>query len=181
MQELFIRGLIGNPRQMRLILQVKDSDPECYLTITIGPAETTAIAVKLQDIAVSRPLTHDVLNSAIGVCGGTLERIVISGLKDDTFYAKLVLRHNDTTKEIDCRPSDAIALAIRTQSPIYAENAVIEQAGVQADPETGELVPLNRETTDEGQRPVTEEERKGASAFVDFIDTMDIEDPQKSP
>ena len=110
--------------QRVVILRQKDSDR--YLPIWIGSSEADAIALKLQDVSVPRPLTHDLLGSVISTLGATINRIVVSDLSKDTFYAKIVLKHNGTTMEVDSRPSDAIALAVRSQAPIYVEDSVLE-------------------------------------------------------
>ncbi|MCI0437829.1 MAG: bifunctional nuclease family protein [Chloroflexi bacterium] len=159
--------------QRVVILKVKDTDR--YLPIWIGPAEADAIALKLQDVSVPRPLTHDLLRSVISTLGATVTHIVVSDLSNDTFYAKIVLQQNGTTVEVDSRPSDAIALAVRTQVPIFAENAVVEKAGVQMDAETGKPVVPEDERTGE-PRPLTGDELRSLSAFQDFIDTLDLED-----
>ena len=157
--------------QRVVILRVKDSDQ--YLPIWIGPSEADSIALKLQDVEVPRPLTHDLLGSIITSLGATVMHIVVSDLNSDTFYAKIVLTHNGTTMEVDSRPSDAIALAVRTSSPIYAEDVVVHKAGVQLDVETGEPI---MDKADRKGRPPTEEELKSMSAFKDFVDTLNLED-----
>ena len=96
-------------------------------------------------------------------------------LNNDTFYAKIVLQHNGTTLEVDSRPSDAIALAVRTEAPIYAEDSVLDKAGVQMDMETGKPI-LPGDEGGEEPRPLREEELKSLSAFQDFIDTLNLED-----
>ena len=165
--------------QRVVILRVKDSDR--YLPIWIGPSEADAIAMKLQDVQVPRPMTHDLLRSALAVLGATVNRIVVSDLNDDTFYAKIVIQHNGTTMEVDSRPSDAIALAVRTQAPIYAEDSVVEQAGVQMDLETGK--PIVPGDVEQRPVPVGEDELKRLSAFQDFVGTLNLEDlgKQESP
>ena len=100
--------------QRVVILRVKDADK--YLPIWIGPTEADAIALKLQDVAVPRPLTHDLLGAVITSLGATVEHILVSDLSDDTFYAKIVLKLNGSKLEIDSRPSDALALAVRTKA-----------------------------------------------------------------
>ena len=156
--------------QRVVILRVKDSDR--YLPIWIGPSEADAIALKLQDVSVPRPLTHDLLRSVIASLGASVDRIIVSELSNDTFYAKIILQHNGTTMEVDSRPSDAIALAVRTQAPIFADNEVVEKAGVQIDLETGKPLPSNGDE----DRPMRDEELKSLSAFQDFVDTLDLED-----
>ena len=158
--------------QRVVILRVKDSDR--YLPIWIGPAEADSIALKLQDVSVPRPLTHDLLYSVITALGATINHIVVSDLTEDTFYAKIVLQHNGTNMEVDSRPSDAIALAVRTQIPIYAEDSVIDKAGVRMDMETG--TPIIPGENGEEKRPLREEELKSLSAFKDFVDTLNLED-----
>ncbi len=159
--------------QRVVILRVKDSDR--YLPIWIGPSEADSIALKLQDVSVPRPLTHDLLRSVIATLGATVSHVVVSDLNNDTFYAKIVLQQNGTTMEVDSRPSDAIALAVRAQAPIYVEDAVLEKAGVRMDMETGKPIMPNEDAS-EGARPLREEELKSLSAFQEFIDTLNLED-----
>lgn len=162
--------------QRVVILKVKDTDK--YLPIWIGPAEADAIALKLQDVSVPRPLTHDLLGSVIDSLGAKVEKIVVSELTDDTFFAKIVIQANGSSMEVDSRPSDAIALAVRTKAPIFADNAVVEQAGVNMDMETGKAVLPGEPAgaVEAPPEPVGEDELKGMSAFQDFIGTLDLED-----
>ena len=162
--------------QRVVILRVKDSDR--YLPIWIGPSEADSIALKLQDVSVPRPLTHDLLRSVITSLGATVQHIVVSELSNDTFFAKIVMQHNGTTMEVDSRPSDAIALAVRTESPIFVEDAVLQKAGVHMDMKTGK--PIVPGEDGEAPRPLREEELKSLSAFTDFIDTLNLEDLGKS-
>ena len=159
--------------QRVVILKVKDTDR--YLPIWIGANEADAIALKLQDMSVPRPLTHDLLGSIISSLGAQVNHIIVSDLNDDTFYAKIVLEYEGGQVEIDSRPSDAIALAVRADAPIYAEEAVIEKVGVQMDEETGKAVIPQEGSGDEG-RELNEDELKRLSAFSDFIDSLDLED-----
>ena len=118
-----------------VILKVKDSSR--YLLIWIGPFEANAIAAKVYGVAAPRPQTHDLMGTVIGDLGATIDHVVVSDLKDGTFYATMVLRRNGTVLSIDSRPSDAIALAVRSEAPIYAESWIVEMAGVDQDPSTG--------------------------------------------
>ncbi|MEE2884904.1 MAG: bifunctional nuclease family protein [Chloroflexota bacterium] len=159
-------------QQRAVVLKVKDSD--LYLPIFIGPFEVEAIRFKLMDVEVQRPMTHDLLGSVIGDLGATIESIVVSDLKNDTFFAKIVINYNGNVVEVDSRPSDAIALAVRANAPIFASDDVIEKAAVtlavensDGDDETSEL---NEQTE------VGEEELEKLSAFTDFIDSLDLGD-----
>ena len=159
--------------QRVVILKVKESDR--YLPIWIGAAEADAIAVTLQDVNVPRPLTHDLLRTVISSMGATVNQIIVSDLNNDTFFAKIVIQHNGTTMEIDARPSDAIALAVRTQAPIFAEDTVLERASVEMDADTGKpMIPIDGESKE--PKEVGEDELKRLSAFTDFIDTLNLED-----
>ena len=158
--------------QRVVILRVKESNR--YLPIWIGPSEADSIALKLQDVAVPRPLTHDLMQSVIATLGASVTRIVVSDLNNDTFYAKVVLQYNGTTLEVDARPSDAIALAVRTDAPIFAADGVVEKAGVEMDEETGK--PIMPKDGDKEKKPVGEEELRSLSAFTDFIETLNLDD-----
>ena len=159
--------------QRVVILRVKDSTR--YLPIWIGHPEADSIVLKLQDYAVPRPLTHDLLRSVIAILGATVDRIVVSDLKNDTFYAKVVLQCNGNTVEVDSRPSDAIALAVRANAPIFADESVVERAGVEMDEETG--MPVVPSPAEQEKRPIREEELRSLSAFTDFIEKLeDLDD-----
>ncbi|HEY8766521.1 MAG TPA: bifunctional nuclease family protein [Dehalococcoidia bacterium] len=160
--------------QRVVILREKDSDR--YLPIWIGPAEADAIAVRLQDVQVARPLTHDLLRDAIGQLGATVEYVVVNDLSNDTFFARIMLQVDGRSVEIDSRPSDAIALAVRAQVPIFADESVLEKAGVKLDEEgaldavTGGTQPI--EQTGE----VSDEELERLTPFRDLIEGLDLED-----
>ena len=159
-------------KQRAVVLRVKESD--LYLPIFIGHFEVEAIRLKLMDVEVPRPMTHDLLGSVIGNLGGSVQRIIVSELKNDTFFAKIVVDYNGNSIEIDSRPSDALALAVRTNSPIFAEDDVVEQAGVNLDVEMEES---NSTDDKEGaSAPVAEEELERLSAYTDFIDSLDLDD-----
>ena len=159
-------------KQRAIVLRVKDSD--LYLPIFIGHFEVEAIRLKLMDVEVPRPMTHDLLGSIIGNLGGSVQRIVVSELKNDTFFAKIVVDYNGNSIEIDSRPSDALALAVRTNAPIFAEDDVVEQAGVNLEVEVD-----GSQSSDEKESPstpVAEEELESLSAYTDFIDSLDLDD-----
>ena len=173
MREMSIDSIRVSLQNYQRVVILKDKDSDRYLPIWIGANEADAIAVKLQEVSVPRPLTHDLLESVIQSLGAQVNHILVSDLSDDTFYAKIVLQHNGSQTEIDSRPSDAIALAVRTQAPIFAADSVVEKAGVRMDQDTGKAVISSK---DDEARPPTEEELRSLSAFSDFIDSLDLED-----
>jgi len=161
------------------VVMLKEKATERYLPIWIGPAEADAIAVKLQGVTVPRPLTHDLLRTVINTLGATINSIIVSDLKNDTFFAKIIFDVDGGQMEVDSRPSDALALAIRAEVPIYAEETVLDKASILLDKETGKPV---QQEAGEGQadgKKVSEEELKKMSAFYDFINTLDLEDFNK--
>jgi hypothetical protein len=160
--------------QRVVILKEKESDR--YLPIWIGPAEADAITVRLQEVAVARPLTHDLLRDVMDKLGATVDFVVVNDLADDTFYARIMLSVNGERLEIDSRPSDAIALAVRVQVPIYAEDAVLDRAGVALDKE-GQ--PIDKTAPQEPIGTVNEEELQRMSAFREFIESLDLDDFEK--
>ena len=125
--------------QHRLVV-LKELQSPRFLPIWIGPFEADAITIELQGVEVARPLTHDLLKAAIGKLGAEIERVAITELRNDTFYAEIILKVNGRRIEIDSRPSDAIALAVRARVPVYVADEVLEQAAItpEQDLESGE-------------------------------------------
>jgi len=159
--------------QRVVILKEKESDR--YLPIWIGPAEADAIAVRLQEVAVARPLTHDLLRSIIDSLGASVDYVIVNDLSNDTFFARIMLQIDGRVMEIDSRPSDAIALAVRVQVPIYADESVLEKAGVKLDQEGQTLEAITGETR-EATTEVSPEELEKLSPFRDVIEGLDLED-----
>ena len=137
---------------------LKDQQSDRYLPIWIGPHEADAITIRLQGISAPRPLTHDLLKNFITELGVQVSCIVISELRDDIFFARIRFETNGRETEIDSRPSDAIALAVRLEVPIYVDEEVMDKAGIVT--ETEDL----------------REAEKELSLFQDFVDTLDLED-----
>jgi bifunctional DNase/RNase len=172
MIEMVIESIRVSLMNYQRVVILKEKESDRYLPIWIGPAEADAIAVRLQEVAVSRPLTHDLLRSIIDALGGSIQYIVVNDLANDTFYARIIMEVDGRTVEIDSRPSDAIALAVRVQVPIFADEAVLEKAGVRLDQESvgenaGEAEPYTE---------VKPEELEKLSPFRDFIDSLDMDD-----
>ena len=174
MLRMSIDSIRVSPMNYQRVVILKENDSDRYLPIWIGPAEADAIAVKLQDLSVPRPLTHDLLRTVIDTLGGSVVHILVSDLHNDTFYAKIVIDVNGDTREIDSRPSDAMALAVRAQVPIFAEESVMDKAGILLDKETGKPITPEREAA-EPTGQVNEEELRRMSAFTDFINDLDLE------
>ncbi len=181
MIEMTIDSIRVSLMNYQRVVILKEKETERYLPIWIGPAEADAIAVKLQGVTVPRPLTHDLLQSVIDSLGATVNSIIVSDLRNDTFYAKIILSVDSEVMEVDSRPSDALALAVRVEVPIYAEEAVLDKAGIILDKETGKPIMREKEAGKaEGKgKEVSEEELKRMSAFYDFINTLDLDDFDK--
>ena len=177
MIEMTIEGIRVSLMNYQRVVILKEKDASRYLPIWIGPAEADAIAVRLQDVSVARPLTHDLLRDVLDKLGAQVDSVIVNDLANDTFFARILLSVNGERLEIDSRPSDAIALAVRAQVPIYAEDAVLEKAGVLLDKE-GE--PLEAQSSpQEPLGKVDEEELQRMSAFRDFIESLDLDDFDK--
>jgi bifunctional DNase/RNase len=172
-----IEGIRVSLMNYQRVVILKEKDADRYLPIWIGPAEADAIAVRLQEVSVPRPLTHDLLRDVLDKLGATVEYIIVNDLANDTFFARIMLIVNGEQMEIDSRPSDAIALAVRAQVPIFAEDGVLERAGVLLDKEGD---PISGPTMEqEPMAKVDEEELQRMSAFRDFIESLDLDDFDK--
>jgi uncharacterized protein len=126
--EMNIKGLMIDPITNMPIIILRDQDGQRILPIWVGVFEANAIALQIENVQTPRPMTHDLLKNIIGDLSASVERIVVTDLKENTFYARIHLLRSGTAIEVDARPSDAIALALRTQSPIFVEEAVIDNA-----------------------------------------------------
>ncbi len=171
MVEMSVESVRINLATNQRVVILKEGQGERYLFIWIATAEAYSIAMELQGTASLRPLTHDLLKNVIAELGGTIVSVIVNDLADDIFYARIVLDANGRHVEVDSRPSDAIALAVRVQAPIYAEESVLEKAGVALDSETGE-----RPEPEEKTPAQREDEAKKLAAFRDFINTLDLDD-----
>ncbi len=145
------------------VVVLKEDDVERYLAIWIGPYEADAITIKLQSVKIARPLTHDLLQQAIEKLGATVSHILVNDLLDDTFYARIILDRDGKRIELDARPSDAIALAVRVQVPIFVSESVMERAGIVPDEE----IDLDA---------LTPEEEEKLAPYKDFIEGLDLGD-----
>jgi uncharacterized protein len=144
-------------------VMLRDIDGERQLPIWIGPCEAEAITIELQDVEIARPVTHDLLKNVIEEMKGTVSHILINELRDQVFYARLFIDQRGDMMEIDCRPSDAIAVAVRAKVPIFIEEEVMDVAGILPESET---------VVEEGGK----EDDEKLDAFRDFVDNLDFED-----
>lgn len=172
MVEMTIESIRVSLMNYQRVVILKEKSSDRYLPIWIGPAEADAIAVQLQDVSVPRPLTHDLLRSVIDTLGAVVNHVLINDLSNDTFYARIVLDVNGGPLEIDSRPSDAIALAVRAKVPIFADELVLDKAGVLLDKDGETAERLDRVKVDP-------EELEKMSAFKDFIESLDLDDFDK--
>ena len=134
---------VNIPGNQRVVV-LKGKDVNRYLPIWVGQSEGDAIALTLQGKSLSRPMSHDLMAALIRGLEATVARVVISEMRDDTFIANVTVQSNGTTFEEDSRPSDAIALAVRTGAQVLAAEEVLEKGGIDFDPETGDPISESR-------------------------------------
>jgi bifunctional DNase/RNase len=160
--------------QQRIVI-LREIENNRYLPIWIGIYEAEAIAVALQEVEVSRPLTHDLLKNIFKTLRANIMRVEIVALRDDTFYGNIVVETNEETIDIDARPSDALALAVRTHVPILVERSVLDSAGI---------VP-EQDLRDKEEKTSTkeniEENPERLSVFEDFLAKLDHDKKNDDP
>lgn len=160
-----IRVSLMSPHRVVLL---KDNHSERYLPIWIGPCESDAITAELQGNAPPpRPLTHDLLKSVIGTLNAKVLHVLISELRDDVFYARIVMELEGRTIDVDSRSSDAIALAVRVRAPIYVNESVMDRAAITPDQEV---------ETDQPAASGVDATDERLSIFKDFVDTLDFDE-----
>jgi bifunctional DNase/RNase len=138
MREMVIYGVSFDLVGKQPIVLLKTTDGNKFLPIWIGHAEAAAILVKLQNAAVTRPMTHDLVTDMLGQLDAEVVAVTVTELRENTFYARITLQQNGSEIEIDSRPSDAIALAVRAGARIFAADEVIEESGIEFEGEGGE-------------------------------------------
>ena len=126
--EMTIKGLMVDPINNTPIIVLRDKDGQHVLPIWVGMLEANAIALQIENIATARPMTHDLLRNVIQDLKASVEKVVVCDLRENTFFAVIYLSQNGDTLAIDARPSDALALALRTRAPIFVEDTVIDHA-----------------------------------------------------
>jgi hypothetical protein len=163
--EMKIRGLMIDPTANTPIVILKDVNSDTMLPIWVGAYEANAIALEIEKIAPQRPMTHDLLKNVINQMGASVQRIVVTDLIDNTFYAVIELVMGDRTIFLDSRPSDAIALALRTDCPIYVNEEVIKNS---------RNTVIEKSTASESDMEADEDEE-----VVDWPDEIDDSDVNK--
>jgi bifunctional DNase/RNase len=136
--EMVVESVRVHMLSNRHVVILKDVERDRYLPIWIGAWEASAIAMRLQGVSAERPLTHDLFISAMAELGARVDRVVISDLADETYHARLFLVRDGSEVEVDARPSDALALAVRAEASIFASEEVLDQAALGADPDVDE-------------------------------------------
>ena len=143
--EMSIKGLMVDPITNMPIIILRDKEGQRVLPIWVGVFEANAIALQIENVTTPRPMTHDLLKNVIEDLKATVQKIVVSDLKENTFYALIYLDAGEGTVAVDARPSDAIALALRTKAPIFVEEQVIDNAKtLDVSPDKGDTERLQR-------------------------------------
>lgn len=164
--------------QQRIVI-LKQVDADRYLPIWIGPYEAESITIALQEIEVSRPQTHDLVKNTIALLGGNVERVIINDIKSDIFYGLIIINRDGKSLELDSRPSDAIAIAVRTHVPIFVTPAVMDTAAILPEEEVDE----ERMEEPSGKEPsvkktkISSEDR--LSVFEDYLKKRMKDEDQK--
>ena len=168
----------------RFVVILRDDSQRRWLPIVVGSAEAQSIALQLENIAPPRPLTHDLMKNLLETIGVHVSRIIVNDLRENTYYAVISLRNNGMRKEVDARPSDAIALALRMRAPIFVDEEVMRKAAIQETAEEEEdkqkkelsrLEKLNLEL----ERAVQEERFEDAARIRDEIRELEKETGEK--
>ena len=184
--EMFVGGLLLDRNTQAPVVVLKDEKGQITLPIWIGIAEATSIASALNQIPMARPLTHDLMHEVLGELSVKVQRVIITELKEATYYAELVISYGDKVLLFDARPSDAIAIALRAAAPIFVAQQVLEQAKVafQAAPPDGDPVPPASGESAEGESSSGEQTPPPGGDFtnidkekwVDILNELDPDD-----
>jgi uncharacterized protein len=161
--------------QHRVVI-LKEVDGDRHLPIWIGPFEAEAIAMELQGVTAARPLPYDLIKTMISDMGGTVQEILVTDLAQDVFYARIVIDQDGRRVEVDSRPSDAIALAVRSEVSVFVDESVMDRAGVVLDAESESEG--DEATESEGGFGLAEEatSEEDLTVFRDFINSLDLDD-----
>lgn len=171
MIEVVIDSIRVSLMSQHRIVVLRDTNSDRYLPIWIGPFEADAITIELQEMPPPRPMTHDLLKSVIRELGGQVVHVLINDLRNDVYYARIVVEINGSQVEIDSRSSDAIALAVRVKAPIFVADAVMDKGGIEPDENVEDEI-MGESSVPETPEGVDEEK---LSAFADFVNSLDLD------
>ncbi len=174
MVEVIIDSVRVSLTNQQRIVVLREVNTERYLPIWIGPYEAESITIALQEIEVSRPQTHDLLKSVLNQMNARLLRVEVLSLKDDVFYGNLILETNDQTIEIDSRPSDALAIAVRMHAKIMVSEDVMMSAGIVPELDINEQDSDQPESASAKSQPGAEESEERLSVFEDFLGSLNL-------
>lgn len=172
--EMFVGGLVLDPNTQAPVVVLKDESGSVSLPIWIGVAEATSIASVLKQVPMARPLTHDLMSVMIHELGARVERVIITELKDSTYFAEILLALGEKAFILDSRPSDAIGIALREQAPIYVNQEVIKQAQVKFEPPPQEEKASTEEVQEETKKDLQGIEREKWSEILEGLDPDDF-------
>ncbi len=177
MIELTIEGIGVNPDNEQRVVLLREQKTTRYLPIWIEAAESQALAIELEGVKTPRPMSVDLLLALIQNLDASVDSVVISHIEKDTLFSEVILVSGDKEIELDARPSDALALSLKASVPVYADDSVMDLAGVYINRKTGKI---SRKAPPEGaveeDDEVTDEELEDMSAFTDFIKSIDMDD-----
>ncbi len=188
MVEMVIDSVRVSLTNQQRIVVLREVNAERYLTIWIGPYEAESITIALQEIEVSRPQTHDLLKNVLASLNARLLRIEVVALREEVYYGNLVVETNGQILQIDSRPSDALALAVRAHVPILVAREVLDAAGVTPEddlraqkPSSAPLAPSPRSTGEEPHPAAEGPSEERLHVFEDFLSNLNIGDMDDNP
>jgi bifunctional DNase/RNase len=164
MQRMDIYGVSFDLVGKQPIVLLKTAEGNRFLPIWIGHSEAAAILMRIQGASTPRPMTHDLLTDVLGQLDAEITRVAVTELRDNTFFAVITVQQNGSEIEIDSRPSDAIALAVRAEAPIFVADEVIEESAIEFEGEEGEAPDISQMTP--------EQQAKLREDFKEFLDQV---------
>ncbi|MCL4560570.1 MAG: bifunctional nuclease family protein [Chloroflexi bacterium] len=167
--------------QQRIVV-LRETDSDRYLPIWIGPYEAESITIALQEVEVARPQTHDLLKNVFAALNARILRIEVVSLKDEVFYGNIVAEVDGRVLEIDSRPSDALALAVRAHVPILVSRDILETAGILPEQDIQQTQePPSAAPSPRGSEPAPEASEERLSVFEDFLQNLDLDNLSDKP
>jgi len=176
MVEVVIDSLRVSLTNQQRVVVLHEKNSENFLPIWIGPYEAEAITIALQDVEVSRPLTHDLLKNVFGKLNAKIIRVEVSSIREDVFFGKIIADMDGVTVEIDSRPSDAIALAVRAHVGIFVDSDVMEKASIHPEEEVVPGIDSSEANNEQEDENTSEKPIGNLSVFEDFLNNLDMGD-----